>query len=376
MPAYATPRESPDPKRFPAYLRGADSDLADPDTSSRDLVIEERFETESWDGFVRSRPDATMYHDLRWRELISTTFRHETPYLLARDATGSVQGILPLVGVRTPLFGSFAVSLPYVNYAGPLASSPAIAERLRSAAADRMMTADWAYVEFREPRAAAGRPSRSHKDSLVLALPDTATALSASLRAKVRSQARRATKAGATLHEGGIEQLDDFYDVFSRNMRDLGTPVYPKCFFAHVLEHFPSESHICCVRLGRRPVAAGLLVAHGDALEVPWASSVRDYNAISVNMMLYRGMLESAIERGFRFFDFGRSTRNAPTWRFKRQWGAHAWPLHWQYALAEDGELPRLDPGNPRLRFLVSAWKRLPLKVANLLGPTIVRGIP
>jgi FemAB-related protein (PEP-CTERM system-associated) len=158
-------------------------------------------------------------------------------------------------------------------------------------------------------------------------------------------------------------------------MRDLGTPVYPKRLFAAILDQFAGDAELCALRLNGQAVAAALLVHGRGATEVPSASSLRKFNATSANMVMYWHLLQRAIERRQPVFDFGRSTIDSNTYRFKRQWGAEPSPSVWQYYVRR-GTIGDLRPDNARFQLAIRAWQQLPLPIANLLGPAIVRGIP
>jgi FemAB-related protein (PEP-CTERM system-associated) len=194
--------------------------------------------------------------------------------------------------------------------------------------------------------------------------------------AKLRNQIRKAQKSGLTFRRGQLDLIEDFYEVFARNMRDLGTPVYPKKFFSNVMETFPDTTTIAAVFHEGRIVAAGLASWFRGRLEVPWASSVKDYKALCPNHMLYWELIQFAIERGFKEFDFGRSTPNEGTYNFKKQWGSLPLQLNWQYLMDERGRLPELGPDNPKYRLAILAWRRLPVAITKILGPLIVRNIP
>jgi serine/alanine adding enzyme len=330
-----------------------------------------------WREYVERAAGAELYHDHRWRSLIEGLFGHRAYYLFAADGSGRFRGVLPLLRLKSRLFGDFLVSLPYVNYAGVLADSTAARDALLAEAARLAQELELAHVELRH----RGEPSlewphRDDKVTMLLDLPGSGDALWKRFKPKLRAQIRRAEKAGAEAGHGGPELLDDFYAVFARNMRDLGTPVYPKRFFAAILETFPRETRIVVVRLSGRPVAAAFLLSHRDRLEIPWASSLREHNPAGVNMLLYWSVLEYAADASFRTFDFGRSSRDSGTYRFKAQWGAEPQPLRWHYWLPQGRELPRLNPSNPKYRAAISLWRRLPVPVANLLGPGIVKNLP
>jgi FemAB-related protein (PEP-CTERM system-associated) len=176
---------------------------------------------------------------------------------------------------------------------------------------------------------------------------------------------------------GKEEYLDSFYDIFSTNMRDLGTPVYGKKFFRNILREFPTSTWICTVRTKEdKAVASGFLVGFKKRLEIPWASSLRSHNSSSPNMLLYWTSLKFACENGYDTFDFGRSTPGEGTYKFKEQWGAKPVQLFWHYWLRSGGPLPELNPHNPKYKMAIKIWQKLPLSVTNLIGPAIVRNLP
>jgi FemAB-related protein (PEP-CTERM system-associated) len=174
---------------------------------------------------------------------------------------------------------------------------------------------------------------------------------------------------------GAQDLLPEFYAVFSHNMRDLGTPVYSRSLFARALDRFPGRAEVCVVRAGNRPVAGAVLLHGWGVTEVPSAGALRSYNHTCANMLLYWHLLERSVRRGQDVFDFGRSTPGSGTHRFKKQWGAAAAGAQWQYYL-RSGSLGDARPDNPRYRWLIRLWQRLPVPVTRLLGPAIVRGIP
>ena len=279
--------------------------------------------------------------------------------------------------VGSRLFGRMLVSLPYFNYAGPCAPEPdaraaLVEEAIRIAEDTR---AD--FLELRdEENWNPDAPTKTTKVAMRLCLPASADELWKSIGSKVRNQVQRPQKDGMTHAIGREEQLDAFFEVFSRNMRDLGTPVYPKAFFASILHRFPEATRIVTVYAGARPVAAGFLAGFRDRVEIPWASSLRAFNRQSPNMLLYWSCLKFACDSGYRVFDFGRSTFGESTYRFKEQWGATPHQLYWHYWLRDGGDIPQLNPANPRYRAAIRAWQQLPLPVTRWLGPRIVKYIP
>lgn len=338
-------------------------------------TVDECTDPQKWDAFVDEHPDSTGYHLWAWKGVVERVFGHRTIYLAA-ERDGAICGILPLVRFRSPLFGRFLVSLPFVNYGGVVAIDDGAAHALvaRAASIARRERARHVELRHRSRRFEALAP-KEHKVTMLLPLPESAEVLWAGLDRKVRNQVRKAEKSGLTVELGGLERVNDFYAVYAHNMRDLGTPVYSRRFFADVLGTFADRTRLVIVSHEGRPVAAGLTWQWRDTVEVPWASSLRAYNNMSPNNLLYWTILQQAIAAGAQVLDFGRSTPNEGTFHFKKQWGAEPLPLCWEYDLIE-GVLPDQSPKNPKFRLAIEAWKRLPLPVANMLGPAIVRSIP
>ena len=329
-----------------------------------------------WDGYVSQHPDATADHLWRWREIFDGVFGHEAAYLLARRGDATV-GVLPLVRFRSRIFGRFVVSLPFLNYGGVLADDEAAAAALVEGAVDLAQRFGARHVELRHVRRQLpDRPCRQHKLQLTRPLPATSEELWNGIDRKVRNQVRKAQKEGLVAVSGGRELVSEFYDVFARNMRDLGTPVYSRRLFEETLRLFPDRARVFVVRRGQLAVAAGVDVRFRDVTLVPWASSLREYRALCPNMLLYWSMLEQAISDGARTFDFGRSTPGAGTHSFKIQWGATAVPLNWEYVLLSTHGLPDQGPSNSKFQAAIGIWKHLPQWVANSMGPAVASHLP
>jgi FemAB-related protein (PEP-CTERM system-associated) len=330
-----------------------------------------------WDAFVAKVPHASSYHQYLWRRVMERACGCRTHYLLAESPDGSVAGVLPLAQLQSRLFGNFLVSLPYFNYGGPLATGAAADAALIGRAERLAAELGASHMELRETSAREGRwPVRADKVAMLLPLASDPDAQFAAFGAKLRAQVRRPGREGATVERGGLELLDHFYAVFARNMRDLGTPVYGKAFFRTILEALGDGAELVVVSVQGRAAAAGLIVHYRGTTEIPWASSLREWNRIGVNMLLYWEVIQAAISRGSTCFDFGRSTIGAGTYQFKAQWGAKPRPLYWHYWLREGRSMPGLSPANPKFALAIEAWRRMPVWAANLVGPRIVRYLP
>ncbi|HEY8507047.1 MAG TPA: FemAB family XrtA/PEP-CTERM system-associated protein [Steroidobacteraceae bacterium] len=332
-------------------------------------------DAQAWDAFVASKPSASLYHRYAWRHVIRESFGRETFYLAAREG-GRICGVLPIARLKSFMFGDLLVSLPYFNYGGPVADSAEVGQQLIESACSLARDLGVSHLELREREPRPGLAARTDKVTMLIELPSSSEVLWKKLRSHVRSQVRRAQKHGAVAVHGKAELLDDFYAVFAENMRDLGTPVYGKPFFACMLRRFPDNASIFVVRVNNAPVAAGFLLGDGRTLEIPWASSLRRANPMGVNRFMHWSVLEYACQAGYSTFDFGRSTAGSGTYKYKEEWGAVPHGLHWHYWLRSGGEPPKLNPSNPKYKAAIAAWQKLPLAIANALGPLIVRNIP
>lgn len=301
-------------------------------------------------------------------------FDHECIYLEARDDTGRLAGVLPLVRVRSLLFGHYLVSMPFLNYGGPLGDDAAV----RALAAHAARLAGAGGVRLLEMRSARELPLDlpvSHrKITVLLDLPGSTEALWKQLDAKVRSQVRRPQKEGIAMRFGP-DQVGPFFDVFARHMRDLGTPTQPRLLFSTIAELFGDDVWFGCAYHAEQPVACGCGFRWGNEFEMTWASSLNAYNRVAPNMLLYWSFMERAIHEGVRVFNFGRCSPGAGTHRFKRQWGSRDEPLWW-YDLASRNGATTPSPNDSGYSWGPRLWKHLPEPVATALGPRIVRYIP
>jgi serine/alanine adding enzyme len=326
--------------------------------------------------YIAAHPRASSSHRPEWLGILSRAFGHESKYLVA-ESNGRVAGVLPIVCLQSRLFGRFTVSMPFLNYGGVLADSPDAERALLHRAIEETRRIRGSHLELRHAsRLFSELPARHHKVAMILPLESSPESQWQCLDRKLRNQIRKAEKSDLTWEAGGLELLSAFYTVFAHNMRDLGTPVYGLRFFTEVLSTLADVTRVFVVRYLGRPVAGAIVHWHAATIEVPWASSIRHYNPLCANVLLYWRMLQFAVERGFRRFDFGRSTPDGGTFHFKRQWGAQPHQLVWEYWTADGRALPNLSPANPRFGLAIKAWQRLPLHVATRLGPLISRNLP
>ena len=328
-----------------------------------------------WDAFVRAQPAWTHFHLYGWRRILERVHGHECLYLEARNENDELTAVLPLVRVRSRLFGHFLVSMPFLNCGGPLGSLDGV----RALVAESVQLAQHDRVRLLELRSRTPLPTElvpSHrKITVFLDLPESPELLWKQLPAKVRSQVRRPQKEGVDVRVG-FDQIEPFYDVFARHMRDLGTPVQSRDFFAAIAEEFPNEVRFACAYVDQRPIACGCGFMWQEEFEITWASALRSHKPLSANMLLYWTLMERAIGDGARSFNFGRCTPGSGTHRFKQQWGGRDEPLWWYQSSAEQGNVATPSPQDAHFVLATRIWSRLPVALTTRLGPSIVRYIP
>ncbi len=363
--------------------------------------------------YLRLKGNTALAYNPGWLNVFASAFGHR-PYIIeAVDDSGAPVGWLPLGFVQSLLFGRFLVSLPYLNVGGVQTDSPDAAAKLIDAGCE---LADLLKVKFMELRSEKeySHPkltfTRTEKVHLRLNLPETQDQLWKSIGCKARNQIRKGEKAGLTVQWGCSDKIiDDFYEIFAVNMRDLGTPVYGKNLFTQIRNQWnsavdssvdladkaPFQVLFAVVYSSSGEPAAGAYLTFGvnpnadpDSsktvpsqtpvllhTEVPSASCKRKFNADCANMFLYWQLLKKSIEYKQNIFDFGRSSIDSPTYRFKTQWGAKPCPAYWQYYLRNaNPDCMRPDKGG--YGTAVRLWQKLPVWIASLIGPSIVKGIP
>ena len=349
---------------------------------------------------------SNAYHISHWQKVISNAYGYKS-YALAvvsndrNPTTGQtnteIKGVLPLVHMKMPLFGNRLVSMPFFDHGGVLADTPeyelklleeasALGKRLKAQHIElrhleKISTLENGQADLSSNRRLFFRrwTMRPHKVRLLLSLPDSSEILMKGFKSKLRSQIKRPIKAGLTATIGGIELLDQFYDVFSINMRDLGSPVHAKKLPKSVLMHFPEKAKIAIVYKDTEPIAASLMVGCKDVMINPWASALRHHSKDSPNMLLYWTMLAYATDNGFHQFDFGRSTPKEGTYRFKTQWGAEPHPMYWYTLWLNPTSMmnaaEEIKPNSKKEEFAVALWQKIPVSITRLMGPYIRKHI-
>ena len=330
-----------------------------------------------WNAYVDSAPGASLYHLWGWRDVNRDEFGHAT-FALAAVAGERIVGVLPVVRVKTLLFGNIGCSMPFVNYGGPVADGPEAEQALLTAAADLARREKMKYLEIRSLRRLDERiPALTHKVSMTLDLTPGVEGLWTAFKSGHRQQIRKAEKEGFTTRHGGRELLDDFYLVLSESWRSLGTPLYHRRYFSRLYDVLGDDRFWVTVLYdGARPAAAQMGGLFGSTIEGLWLGMREEFRHRYVGYTLYWELLKWGAEHGYRTFHLGRSTADSGAEAFKKKWNAYAAQLYWHYLLEAGRPLPALNVDNPNYRRAIEAWRRLPLAVTQFVGPHVARGIP
>lgn len=348
---------------------------------------------EAWDTYVQSHPSGNIYYSRRFLEEIHQIFGHPIKLFTASNVqTNELLGVLPVIEQKSFLFGHLWTSIAFVNYGGPLCDS----EQIESLVIQHVQqAADQTGVKRIELRGLYQRPVNSswsvsqEKTSMWLALPkdNNSDTLLKSFKAKLRSQILKGYTDEISVKIGSTELVNDYYAVFARNMRDLGTPVYSKRLFSGLLEALEGQAWVVLIYHQGKPASAAFLIKTGDRIEIPWASTIREYNRFGLNMVLYWEVLKLSCEQKCAVFDFGRSSIDASTYKFKKQWGTQPIQHYWygyepsenisgsaESSHTENSE--KVSTDNQKFQLLIACWKRLPIWLSKLIGPSIVKFIP
>jgi FemAB-related protein (PEP-CTERM system-associated) len=330
----------------------------------------------AWESFVVSHDKCVNYHRWAWKRVIEQAFGWRAFYLMAEEE-GKIVGVLPLVWLKSKLFGSLLCSIPFFSEAGLVADTPAASELLLKESIRIAQDEKTEYIELRHRgESPVSWPAKTNKVTLECDVFPSAEENIQHLSTKMRTNVRRSLKLDLEAEFGQRELLEDFYEVFCLKMRELGTPVYSRRFFAAILEHFPKESFVCRVRRRGEIVATGFLTGYRGTMEANWSAASPKAMNLRPNMFLFWQMLCFAGQKGYRIFDFGRSSIDSGTYEFKQQWNTRVIPLHWNYWSATTDGVLELNPANPRYRAAIWAWQRLPLAITKWIGPPIARCLP
>ena len=335
----------------------------------------------AWAAFVRSHPRGSFFHRAEWAQALADGFGYETIYLLAEEEgterrEPGIRGVLPLVVIRSRLFGSRLVSLPFLPEAGVLAADDRAGQALAAAAHDIATARGLSWVEYRSaepPIPGATRVAGRYADFLAEMAADPEERLKAIPR-KQRACVRKSLKAG--LDHYVTREIEPFLTLYLRNLHHHGTPAFPRRWFAALLRVFDETAlDILVVTHAGRPVSAVMSFYDGETVLPYYAGTAPDARRLFAHDYMYWVLMEHAWARGCRRFDFGRSRVGSGPYHYKRHWGFVPRELVYQYDLVTAREPPDMRPENSRYRLFVRMWRKLPFARANRLGPLVVRGL-
>jgi len=324
-----------------------------------------------WNKYVSEHRFGSLFHRAEWENVFAT---YRLPVLrFAVRRSGRLAGVLPIVWQRSLLAGNRLVSLPWFDAAGVIADDEAARTALIDQAVGTLEQRGIVSLRIRQIEAFKQfGDTGTDKVLMRLALDADPQSLWDAFRPKVRNQIRKGQKEGLSVKQGGAELLPEFYAVYSQTMRDLGSPPHHRRFFDAVVGTFPSEAQVYAARVDGQTIGAALVLNNGDRLEVPWAASLKRFNPLCVNHVMYWQMIEDACHNGFRWFHFGRSSRDSGTYRFKKQWGAEPVQLNW-YELNASGTPVHGGTDVPAsYEMAARLWRHLPVWASRSLGPKLI----
>ncbi len=334
----------------------------------------ERDDLVRWDQFVERCPDATFFHKAGWKQLIESVFRHRTFYFVA-EREAEIVGVLPLAEVKSLLFGHALVSLPFGVYGGVAATDSAAVPALHAAARELSGRLGVNHLELRNR--VQREPEWPRQDLYVTFRREIAGDVEANMLAiprKQRAMVRKGIKHG--LRSEIDETVERFFGLYADNVHRHGTPPFPKRYFEALKRVFGRDVEVLTVLDGSGVPVSGVLTFYFRDEVLPYyAGDSVAARELAANDFKYWELMRRACERGFRVFDFGRSKRGTGSFDFKKNWGFEPAPLSYEYVLLRDDKIPENNPLNPKYRAFIALWRRLPVPIANLLGPRIVRNL-
>ena len=340
----------------------------------KQLAPSDREGAQRWDDFIFACPEATFFHRAAWQGIIADVFRHPTYFLYAEFA-GEIQGVLPLAHVKSMLFGNALVALPFAVYGGVAATNPEAVSALEKEAQAFAQRLGVDHLEFRNvnPR----NPSWPTQDLYVTfrkeILPDVEANMLAIPR-KQRAMVRKGIKNG--LISTVDRNTDRFFKVFADNVHRHGTPAMPKRYFDTLLQVFGDDCEVLTVTGPDGQLLSSVLSFYFRDEVLPYyAGDDESARHLAANDFKYWELMRRSCERGLKVFDYGRSKQGTGPYAFKKNWGFEPQPLHYEYCLYKRDSIPQNNPNNAKYKLFIEAWRRMPIGLANWLGPHIVRNL-
>lgn len=337
--------------------------------SSQDTALAAR-----WDAFVMACPEATFFHRAGWQKIMREVFHHDT-YFLYAEQDGDWQGVLPLGHVKSWLFGNALVGLPFAVYGGVAALNPQAVQALEHEAQQIARQLGVAHLETRNVRARhADWPTQDLYVTFRKAIQPEEEANLKAIPRKQRAMVRKGIKQGlVSALDGGVER---FFALYADNVHRHGTPAMPKRYFSALRAEFGADCEVLTVSSAEgRPLSSVLSFYFRDEVLPYYAGDDEAARDLAANDFKYWELMRLACQRGLKVFDYGRSKQGTGSYAFKKNWGFEPETLHYEYCLYKRDGIPQNNPSNAKYKFLIETWRRLPLGVANWLGPFVVRNL-
>ncbi len=329
--------------------------------------------TRQWDAFVESCPDATFFHLAGWKDVIETAFGHRCYYLLAKSAN-EITGVLPLVHMKSLLFGNALISTPILAYGGVAAEDGNVHAKLETEACALAEKLKVDYLEFRNRESRhPDWPSKKLYVTFRKTMQPDPEANLLEIPRKQRAMVRKGIKAGMKAEFD--TSIDRFYTAYSQSFHNLGTPVFSRTYFDRIQQVFNDRSDILTVTHDGDLVSSVMSFYFRDEVLPYFGGGTALARQLKGNDFMYWELMRHSCERGVRVFDFGRSKQGTGTYSFKKNWGFEPEQLFYEYYLVKAKQVPDISPMNPKYRFFINAWKRLPLAVTQVIGPLIARNL-
>lgn len=329
---------------------------------------------ERWDHYVSNAAGATFFHQAGWKSVLERAFGHNTHFLYAEQA-GDIVGVLPLAQVKSLLFGNALASLPFCVYGGIVADSAEAANALRAHSCElaKSLKVDALEMRNREP-SEAGWPVKELYFTFRKAIDADDEVNLKAIPNRQRAMVRKGIKEG--LESAWDEAPDRLYRVYSESVRNLGTPVFSARYFGILQDVFKEQCSILMITHKGQDIAGVLNFYFRDEVLPYYGGSTAAARTVKgVNHFMYWELMRRSAEQGYRLFDFGRSKAGTGPYSFKKNFGFEPQPLPYDYFLVESDSIPDVNPLNPKYRLMINVWSRLPLPVANLLGPFLAKDL-
>ena len=342
--------------------------------SVHQLQASDRETARRWDEFVLACPQATFFHRAGWQRILREVYRHDAYYLYA-EQHGRIQGVLPLGHVNSWLFGNSLTSLPFAVYGGVAASSPEVAAALIAEAQALAVKLDVAQLELRHVD--AQRADWPTQDLYVTFRKEILTDEEANMLAiprKQRAMVRKGIKNGLL---GAIDlNVERFFPLYADNVHRHGTPAMPKRYFQALMAEFGADCEVLTVTApDGRLLSSVMSFYFRDEILPYYAGDDERARELAANDFKYWELMRRACARGLKVFDYGRSKQGTGSYAFKKNWGFEPRPLHYEYCLYKRDAIPQNNPSNAKYKLLIETWRRMPIWLANWLGPFIVRNL-